>query len=266
MLIIKRSERIETIIELLQSFLARVSQDVGIADEKQGIMMTHSLMDTPLFNLICGYEEPANVLNVAALLENAKRQEKSFLWLTHDANIHLEQYLRSEGLDKTGSLQGCYYKLSTKAPEYTSHPAVSLNEVDSDEKFFEWCHVFAVCHGLSVEDVEAYFKSGYGENRGFQMYTAQVYQKTIGCCVLYTEGNRGLLLWDSVLPMYRRQGVGSMMVLNRMQTAKTAGCEHIYAFGDNSYLQLLRSLGFKAFAKFNLNRFDHQNTVEHSDG
>ena len=59
-------------------------------------------------------------------------------------------------------------------PEYSSHPAVTLNEVDSEEGFFEWCHVFSQCHGIPVEDVEAYFKSGFGENRGFQMYCASL--------------------------------------------------------------------------------------------
>ena len=59
--------------------------------------MAHSLTDSPMLNLVCGFQEPANVLNVAALLESAKRQEKSFLWMTHDSNIHLEQYLNTEG-------------------------------------------------------------------------------------------------------------------------------------------------------------------------
>ena len=74
--------------------------------------------------------------------------------------------------------------------------------------------------------------------------------------MLHVEGTRGLLLWDSVLPMYRRQGVGSMMVLSRMK-GKEAGCEHMY-YGEDSYYALVRSLGFKSFAKFNVNRFDCQ--------
>lgn len=266
MLIIKRSEKTETIIELLQSFFAQITKSVGIVDEKQGIMVAHSLLSSALFNIVCGCVEPTNILNVTALLESAKRQEKPFLWMTHDMNIHLSQYLRNEGLIPSGSLQGLYYKIAAQTPAYTSHPAVELLEVTTDEHFFEWCHVFAQCHGLNVDDVEVYFGSGTGEDKKFQMYIAQVYQKSIGACVLHLEGNKALLLYDSVLPMYRRQGVGSMMAIGRLKVAQEAGCEHAYAFGEHGSYAMFKSLGFKAFAKFNLHRFDNQITLGEDGG
>ena len=68
--------------------------------------MAHALMDSPIFNVILGHTEPPNVLNVAALLEKAKEHGKPFLWMSHDANIHLAQYLKTEGLQQRGSLRG----------------------------------------------------------------------------------------------------------------------------------------------------------------
>ena len=120
--------------------------------------------------------------------------------------------------------------------------------------------------GFLLKKQRLTLKKGHGEDRHFQMYFAQVYQKTIGCCILSIEDNKALLLWDAVLPMYRRQGVGSMMVLERLKIAKEQGCDHAYALGSYAHLATLRTLGFKPFANFNLVRFDQDNTMDEVNG
>lgn len=255
-LMIKRTEKTEAIITLLQYYYRYISESVGITDEKEGWLMAHSLLDTPIFNVICGHTEPTNVLNSAALLELARNQRKPFIWLLLDNHIHSQQYLINEGLEERGQLQAGVFHLSSNAPNFTSHPAVELVEVSNDEQFYEWCHVFSVSQGMPVEDVEAYFKLNESAAGNVNMYLAQIYQKSVGCCGMFVKDNQSLLLWDTVLPMYRRQGVGSMMVLQRMNIAKDAGCEEVYGFGLHSSEKLLRSLGFKMFGVFNMMRYD----------
>lgn len=250
MLIIKRAQKSETIIELLQSYYAEITQSVGLFDEKQGVSLAHSLLDTALFNVVCGEKEPSNVLNVAALLENAKSQQQPFLWLHHDSNIHLHQYLKNQHLESRASIHGYCFPLESTLLSFDAHPAVEMSEVASEEQFYEWCHTFSVCHGISVDLVEQYFRSGIGENRVFQLFSAQLYQKTIACCAMYRKEKNAILLWDSVLPMYRRQGVGSMMVLSRLKLAKAEGLDEVFTFGANDRMQLLKKLGFKSFGKF----------------
>lgn len=252
MLIIKRAQKSETIIELLQSYYAEITQSLGMFDEKQGVSLAHSLLDEALFNVVCGEKEPSNVLNIAALLENAKSQQQPFLWLHHDSNIHLHQYLKRQHLESRASIYGYCFSLESTLLSFDAHPAVEMSEVATEEQFYEWCHTFSVCHGIPVESVEQYFRSGYGDNRVFQLFTAQLYQKTIACCAMYRKDKSAILLWDSVLPMYRRQGVGSMMVLNRLKLAKGEGLEEAFTFGANDRMQLLKKLGFKSFGKFNV--------------
>lgn len=252
MLIIKRAKKSETIIELLQSYYAEITQSIGLFDEKQGVTLAHSLLDTALFNVVCGEKEPSNVLNVAALLENAKSQQQPFLWLHHDSNIHLHQYLKKQHLESRASINGYCFLLESTLLSFDAHPAVEMSEIASEEQFYEWCHIFSVCHGIPVESVEQYFSSGWGENRVFQLFSAQLYQKTIACCAMYRKEKNAILLWDSVLPMYRRQGVGSMMVLNRLKLAKSEGLEEAFTFGENDRIKLLKKLGFKSFGKFNV--------------
>ena len=267
MLIIKRAEKTETIIELFQSFLSQHSQQIGIFDEKEGIVLSHSLTTVDLFNVVLGAKEPENVLNVASMLADAKSHEEPFLWLAHESNIHLAQYLKNQGLSHKGLLTGCFYNLTGSIAGFDKHPAVSMVEVTTDELFYEWCHLFATCHGLEMETVEAYFKASFHDESHLQLFISQVYQKSIGCCAMYTQDKLGLLLWDAVLPVYRRQGVGSMMVISRMELAKEAGCEGVYAFGMHAMLEMLKGIGFKAFGRFNIHRYDPQSIgVEESDG
>ncbi len=268
MLIIKRAQKSETVVDLLQSYYADITKTVGLFDEKQGVTMAHSLLKPALFNVLCGSKEPENVLNVAALLEQAKSQSLPFLWMHHDANIHLHQYLKNQGLEHRVSMHGYCYQLETKVLDFDAHPAVVMIEVSTDEHFYEWCHVFSVCHGIPEEDVEKYFRSGTGENRVFQMYIAQLYQKTIACCAMYRKDKDALLLWDSVLPVYRRQGVGTMMALNRLQEAKKAGLSCAFSFGIHDRHALLKKLGFKSFGKFSVLYYDgaDQQPKEKKDG
>lgn len=259
MLIIKKSAKTEMITELLQSYLAQVSQKVGIFDEKQGVAMSHSLLDVDFFNLVCGFKEPANVLNVASLLELAKSQGPAFLWMCHESNIHLTQYLKKQGLSSRANIQGLYRSISSELPTYDNHPAVTMVEVTTEEHFYEWCHVFATCHGLTDEVVETYFRPSFGEEGACDLFLAQVYQKSIASSAMYIKNQQCLMLWDAVLPAYRRQGVGSMMLLERMKLAKEAGCNGVYAFGLYAMLETLKGLGFKSFAKFNLLRCSRQN-------
>lgn len=264
MLVVKRTVKTEKIISLLQSYYSKLSKTQGSAEKKKGIQMYHSSIDIALFNVISGYQEPSNVLNVASLLEKAKALGCSFIWLLHHRNINLQQYLTNQGLSRREPLQAFYYKLSNKMASYESHPAVELAEVTSEEMFYEWCQVFATTKGLDFNQVCDYFQAGYGENRVYQLFLAQVYHKSIGACAMYTDKGSALLLWDAVLPMYRRQGVGSMMVLSRMKMAKEMGCKSVYAFGVYSLASLLKSIGFRAFTRFEMLCFDKD--VELDDG
>lgn len=262
MLVVKRTVKTESIIGLLQSYHSKLSKTQGSSEKKKSILLSHSGLNSPLFNVISGFKEPSNVLNIAALLEKAKSLGKSFLWVMHHRNVNLGQYLMNQGLVKREALQAFYYKLSNKVASYESHPAVKMVEVDTEELFYEWCQVFSSCHGIPFEEVCEYFKSGYGESRFYQLFLAQVYQKSIACSAMYINDEKALLLWDSVLPMYRRQGVGSMMILSRMKIAKENGCKAAYAFGVYSLASLFKSVGFRAFTRFEVLCFDQDITLE----
>lgn len=250
MLVIRRAEKAETLVNLLQSYYTQLSKHIGVLEEKQGIVMHHAKSESALFNRIVGYQEPKNVLNIAALLEHAKSHGHSFLWYSHDGNIHLHKYLLDQGLDRREPLQGFYFNAKRRMPDYKSHPAVKLLEVRTEEQFYEWCHVFSLCHGVPLEAVCEYFESGYGEERTYTLMMAQVYQKTIACSAFYVYEDNAILLWDSVLPMYRRQGVGSMMAIHRMQMAKKLKCKGVYALGMDSYAAMLKDIGFRHIGKF----------------
>jgi hypothetical protein len=250
MLVVRRAEKTETLVALYHAYCTQVVKKIGVFEEKQNIFMHHSKLESALFNRVLGCEDPSNVLNCAALLEHAKAFNKKFLWMLHDSNVNLLQYLLTQDLDRREPEMGFYFNLNWRMPNYESHPAVSLLEVESEEQFYEWSAVFAECHGISFEDVCDYFSSGYGDDRCYSLYMAQVYQKTIGCSAMFVHEKNALLLWDSVLPMYRRQGVGSMMALSRMKQAKALECENVYAVGMESFAAMLRDIGFRSFAKF----------------
>lgn len=255
MLILKRAKKAEAIIRLLQSYFEELSASNGMFDRKEDIVLYHSMNDYSLFNVVSGYSEPENVLNIAALLELARSQGYPFLWLAHSSNKNLNQYLLKHGLSERGDIRALYFNMRDCQAKFEAHPAVDFVPVVNIEQFYEWCHIFSECYGIPQDIVESYFKSSFKEGEPC-LYLASLYQKAIGCSALHIEGQSALLLWDSVLPMYRRQGVGSMMILSRMQVARDSGLDHIYSFAMDPMLEVYTELGFNTFAKFNILRYD----------
>ena len=89
-----------------------------------------------------------------------------------------------------------------------------------------------------------FLKSSLG-NREIHFFLAYTKEQPVGCGILSIANNQAGLYWGSVLPDFRKQGIGTALVEYRMNTAKNLGHTSIIAHNMTPSLNLYKRLGFE---------------------
>ncbi|MDC3180831.1 hypothetical protein OAT84_01635 [Gammaproteobacteria bacterium] len=261
MLVIRRSKKIDALAKLMEVYSHALSKNIGTLKIKDQAFFYNSGLDIAYFNLLAVIGVSVNFLEVSALLEASKQKKVPFMGLVHDGLIDIKQ-LFSQELAFKGRLSGLHYSLKYEMMQYDAHPAAQVIEVKTPEQFYEWVDVYTHAYDLDPTQVEALFK-GAVESHEMVLHIMQVYQKTVACTLSVRYEDQVLLLWDTVLPMYRRQGLGSMMMLKRLFEFQEQGVKDAYAVGFYSSYDLARSIGFKNLVTLPFYRYDPP--IEHTE-
>ncbi|UTC24801.1 hypothetical protein MMH89_01370 [Candidatus Comchoanobacter bicostacola] len=255
MLVTKRKRRSETLLGLLYDYCGILATGLGSIDDKESSFAYHTGLTLPYFNIVASRVNESNHLEIQALIELAKQQEQPFTAIFNCKDQWVKQGL-GEDLIMRGSITGMMCKIGASLKSYEAHPAAKLVEVNTQELFYEWVHVFCQSYDLPIEDIERVFAPCINDSVPLQLHIVQIYQKTIACCVTLFKEDKALLLWDTVLPMYRRQGIGNMMMLGRMKLCSEHQCSEVYSFGMHASKDSLQSIGFKKVGRYDLYRYD----------
>ncbi|WP_341807778.1 GNAT family N-acetyltransferase [Wolbachia endosymbiont (group E) of Neria commutata] len=101
-------------------------------------------------------------------------------------------------------------------------------------------------HNIGV--VSTFFRglSNYDyENSGLRFFLVTLNDEIVGTCGIYIQDNVAGFYSDGVLPMYRNQGIGTQMVLERIKLAKQLECKYIVAHCMKPSVNLYKRLGFQ---------------------
>jgi GNAT superfamily N-acetyltransferase len=255
MLVIKRAKKTDHLTQLLQHYCEALTDNIGALEVKDQASLYHSGLPIAYFNKLIVTGMSVNYMEVSALLENAKQYELPFVCMLNQSLIDLKQVVKKSMCQK-GSFSGMYYNLRYDIMKYDAHPAAKLIEVQTQEQLYEWVDVFCHAFNLQHDQVERVCSGLISQESPIKLYIVQVYQKTIACSMTVIKDDQALLLWDTVLPMYRRQGVGSMMLLERLEQCKSNGIKEAYTLGFHSSYESAKHVGFKPFVKLGFYRYD----------
>ena len=77
-------------------------------------------------------------------------------------------------------------------------------------------------------------------------------QEFVGTCTLYVQGDIAGFYADGVFEKYRNQGIGTQLVLKRIQIAKEMGCQSVIAPCMSASVSLYKRIGFRMMGKLPL--------------
>ncbi|MDD9331610.1 MAG: GNAT family N-acetyltransferase [Wolbachia sp.] len=83
------------------------------------------------------------------------------------------------------------------------------------------------------------------ENSGLRFFLVMLNDEVVGTCGIYIQDGVAGFYSDGVLPIYRNQGVGTQMVLERIKMAQHLKCKYIVAHCMKPSVNLYKRLGFK---------------------
>ncbi len=255
MLVIHRSKKIDALVKLFEVYCSSLTKSIGNIDLKDQALWYNSGSNIAYFNILSMMGVSVSFLEVSALLEKAKATNVPFIALAHNGLIDIKQLL-SQDLQHKGNMHGLHYNLRYELMQYDAHPAAKVIEVKTAEQYYEWVDIFSHAHDLNREQVEKIFQGALTEDSHLILHIMQVYQKTVACSLSVKDGEKVLLLWDTVLPMYRRQGLGSMLLLQRLFEFQEQGVKDVFSLGFYSSYDLARSVGFKHLVKLQFYRYD----------
>jgi hypothetical protein len=255
MLVIHRSKKIDALVKLFEAYCNNLTKSIGEIDIKDQALWYNSNSDIAYFNFLSLIGVSVNFLEVSSLLEKAKASKVPFIAMAHNSLIDIKQLLSQE-LSYKGNLHGLHFNLRYDLMQYDAHPAAKVIEVKTAEQYYEWVDIFSHAYDLNREQVEKAYNSALAEDSQLILHIMQVYQKTVACSLSVKDGEKVLLLWDTVLPMYRRQGLGSMMILQRLFDFQEQGVKDVFSLGFYSSYDLARSVGFKHLVTLPFYRYD----------
>lgn len=161
----------------------------------------------------------------------------------------LERYLRWNGFSRNRSslILGC----QRDQVRDLARPGVAVRPV-TEAEIPAWHRVFTTAFSLpagmisSAEDSSRQaFRRMADSSRWF---LGSLDGEDAGCCVLYTEGELGLLLAVGTVPQARRRGVAATVLSHALRTWREAGGAWLFleTGPDNVARQLYRKAGFRA--------------------
>lgn len=217
-----------------------------VHDKFDNIIFTINGTKESLFNFVfC--EDQYTELSIQKTLEYLKERNIEATWVI---NSHmktkdiLEKYeIKHVSTPKKALLNMKNYFLPDDVV-----PNLRLNAVNSSY-LLEQLDLYTskiFYHNIGV--VSTFFRglSNYDyENSGLRFFLVTLNDEIVGTCGIYIQDNVAGFYSDGVLPMYRNQGIGTQMVLERIKMAKQLECKYIVAHCMKPSVNLYKRLGFQ---------------------
>ena len=135
--------------------------------------------------------------------------------------------------------------------------AITLDVVDNQEKLFELDNIALRVFHSSPGEVATFFKglANYNDisNPRIKFFLVKYNNINVGICGMYVQDKVVGFYSDGVLPEYRKQGIASQMVLERIKIAKKQyTCKYAIAQCMKPSVNLYKRLGFKMLGSLSL--------------
>jgi GNAT superfamily N-acetyltransferase len=228
-------------------YIAEVSQlELKVSGDYIAITTSET---TAGFNYLSGIGEDS--AEFIPLIDYFKQHNRSFAWFSFPQTPVLERTLVDNRLVHIAPVACVTCDLSQETEAESNADFVP---VTTPEQFDAWCQILASTWNRTVDITKRFYRGLYPSSR-MQLYLVRKDQHYAGCCILDIQGAIAGCYWDCVLPEFRQQGLGTIMIEQRKAIAKTHGCTHIVAQCLDSSVGIYQKAGFKKGENLALYRF-----------
>jgi GNAT superfamily N-acetyltransferase len=166
---------------------------------------------------------------------------------------NLGKYLEDSGLDHAGELSGMAIDLDALLAHLSPPPELSIDPVRDEETLKVWLSALATGYELpdaAVRGLFDYFRSsGFGPDAPVRNYLGRWKGQPVASSSLFFGGGVAGV-YVTVVPEFRKQGIGAAMTLVPLRVARAAGYRVGITHVPDYRLGFHRKLGFKPYCTF----------------
>lgn len=231
-----------------------VTDSVGLPEAK--FLFNRNVPEEPFLNYATDITTPKDIPQFVRQAEKifAEHKAKPNFALSPYTTPNLKSYLIDHGYEENANTAWMFFDPANEVPEKPDEVEIRL--VENEQQFREFAKVMVEVfskgepddpyHGFSPKWGEVLLKQYNHHNDSYQLetYLAYINGELAGGAQLLFDNETGYLDWLSVLPKFRRLGVGKALQATRVNRAKKLGVENIFLLTE------VGSRNEKIFTKF----------------
>ncbi|OEY86977.1 GNAT family N-acetyltransferase [Wolbachia pipientis] len=217
-----------------------------IHDTFDGIVFTINDSRESLFNFVFCKTE----LSIPQTLDYLKTRNREATWVmesTIKSNV-LEKYnIKHASTPKKMLLKIRNYLLPADTIPNLKLITVNSNQLLEQLDLYT-SRIFYHRSGI----VSTFFRGLPNCSTQLKFFLVSLDDKIVGTCGIYIQDNVVGFYSDGVLPIYRNQGIGTQMVLERIKIAQESKCQYAVAHCMKPSVNLYKRLGFQVLGNLYL--------------
>lgn len=200
-------------------------------EEREDYLVFKTGLPHPMCNWIIGSGTPEDPKDLFP-------DDLPFLWLSDKWSETLDTKLQKLGLssEPMSGMIGAFDDLD----DIETDPRISITE-DLDL----WFHIASRVWETPIEMLRVFLRALEAKHDHEVLFVAKIDGEAVGCAALHFDGKTAGFHWNSVLPEYRGQGIGSGLARERIRCAKERGYKVGTAACRDSSIGIFQRLGFE---------------------
>ncbi|MDN5247971.1 MAG: GNAT family N-acetyltransferase [Wolbachia endosymbiont of Tyrophagus putrescentiae] len=206
-------------------------------DNFDDIVFTINGTRESLFNFVfCDGES-----SIDKTLNYLRERNVEATWVHMKSKSILEQY----GIKRISTPKKALLNIKNYFSPPDVVPNLKLQIVDSSELLEQLDSYTAQIFYHNAGVVSTFLRGLPDDTSKLKFFLVILNDKVVGTCAIYIQDNIAGFYSDGILPMYRNQGIGTQMVLERIKIAKEFKCEYVIAHCMKPSVNLYKRLGFQ---------------------
>jgi len=249
-------------IDLFDYFFARCMRDMTLftsspLHEGNQLLWAKSGLPSTWYNCICNLasnkENGQDLTQLIGKFIESKTQFYLYNGIYEEGKESTKTILAA-GAEAIGSMDGMVFDLEKPLSTLKNNHALRIQVVDTKDDFIVYAETQALAGELDKNVGTQYFNNFEGLKAApFKLLIAYVNNTPAGCSFLYIpKGEVALNNWDWVRPEFKKQGINSAMVVERLRLAKAAGFKFVIAQCIDTSTRLYANLGFEKTCEFDV--------------
>lgn len=231
------------------------------------VLLTISGSKKSFFNYVFynGSGKEYSFEDIMKTLEYLKKEHLSATWVI-DSHMHQARFFADKiGLTHASTPKKAFLNLKHFSQQAAYTSGLHFARVRTQEELLTFDKIAAqiFCHEIHLfSDFVRGILSCNDSN--IHLFSITLYEQLVGMCILYIENNIAGCYGDGVFREFRNRGIGTQMLLYRIELAKQLNCQYMIAHCMSPSVNLYQRLGFKILGNLYLYVSDAEKNYQYA--